>query len=232
MNFYETLYDLASVFPEKGRKALLVAMLDYFFAGSEPDSLGVKERKAFEAVRGRIDASKANGNNRRGKKRNETDNETHNETDNETRNETGNEKCDSMRADISPSPSLSLSKSSSLGMGRSCDYDGEGFQGEGFSPPTAEECAEYFAASCLKGDPSAFHDHFAAQGWVRGNGLPVGDWMALARQWSAKQVEIDAQKPPEPPKPKRAANALSLAEQERELERMKAARRARRGDDL
>lgn len=90
------------------------------------------------------------------------------------------------------------------------DIQGEGC-GEG-DPPTVEEVRAYFAANCLRGDPSEFSDHFEAQGWVRGNGMPVVDWRAVARQWSRKQVEFDQSKPadlrqPEKPLPK-AQNAI------------------------
>lgn len=79
-------------------------------------------------------------------------------------------------------------------------------------PPTADEVAAYFAANCLRGDPSEFFDHFEAQGWVRGNGMPVVDWRAVARQWSRRQAEFDQSKPadlrqPEKPLPK-AQNAI------------------------
>lgn len=85
-------------------------------------------------------------------------------------------------------------------------------EGCGEEGPTEAEVAEYFAANCLRGDPSEFFDHFEAQGWVRGNGMPVVDWRAVARQWSRKQVEFDQSKPadlrqPEKPLPK-AQNAI------------------------
>ena len=85
-------------------------------------------------------------------------------------------------------------------------------EGCGEEGPTEAEVAEYFAANCLRGDPSEFFDHFEAQGWVRGNGMPVVDWRAVARQWSRKQVEFDQSKPadlrqPENPMPK-AQNAI------------------------
>ena len=206
MNFYKSVYDLASVFPEKGRRALLVAMLDYFFEGTEPDSLGARERKAFEAVRGRIDASKTNGSNRRGKKRgesrnetgnesrNETHNESHNETGNEShnesRNETHNEKLKSMGTDIS----LSLSHRNPSGMDSGCNSSWEGVQGEGdaFEPPTIDEVRAYFGANALRGDPEDFFLHFEAQGWVNGNGQAIANWQARALKWSRDQVSRDA----------------------------------------
>ena len=209
MNFYKSVYDLASVFPEKGRRALLVAMLDYFFEGIEPEALGAKERKAFEAVRGRIDASKTNGNNRRGKKRGESHNENGNESHNENGNESHNENANSMGTDISPS--LSLSHSYSSGMDEGCNSTGEGVQGEGFAPPTVEEAKAYFAANGLMGDPEAFWAYYDSQGWRKSNGLPISSWTSAALKWGIEERAREASKPPDQqrkpvPKPRNAVD--------------------------
>lgn len=189
MNFYRSLYDVASLLSEKGRRAVLVAMLDYFFEGVEPDGLTAKERKAFDAVRGRIEASRRNGNNRRnGRARsdaNETGNDWPDETGNgcadETGNGNGNERVnesgaldgDSQRP---PSPSMPFTR--------------EGVQGE--EPPTLDEARAYFAANCLRGDPELFWSTYEATGWVDGNGRPIVSWRAQALRWSRRQVGIDA----------------------------------------
>ena len=229
MNFYKSVYDLASVFPEKGRRALLVAMLDYFFEGIEPDALGAKERKAFEAVRGRIDASKTNGNNRRGKKRGESHNENGNESHNENGNESHNENANSMGTDISPS--LSLSHSYSSGMDEGCNPSGEGVQGEGFAPPTVEEAKAYFAANGLMGDPEAFWAYYDSQGWRKSNGLPISSWTSAALKWGIEERAREASKPPDQqrkpvPKP---ANAIDDAA---ELERMEREFKAKYGEEF
>lgn len=52
---------------------------------------------------------------------------------------------------------------------------------EGFEPPTAEEVAAYFGANCLNGDPQAFFDFYASQGWRKSNGMPISDWQPQAR---------------------------------------------------
>ena len=64
---------------------------------------------------------------------------------------------------------------------------------EGFEPPTEEECVAEFGANCLKGDPHAFFDFYASQGWRKSNGLPITDWRKQARQWHRRQVERDAE---------------------------------------
>lgn len=63
---------------------------------------------------------------------------------------------------------------------------------DGFEPPSAEDVEAYFAANCLRGDARQFFDHYAAQGWTLPSGLPVTDVLALARNWSRKQVGFDA----------------------------------------
>lgn len=63
---------------------------------------------------------------------------------------------------------------------------------EGFEPPTAEEVAAYFGANCLNGDPQAFFDFYASQGWRKSNGMPISDWQPQARQWHRRQRELDA----------------------------------------
>lgn len=56
-----------------------------------------------------------------------------------------------------------------------------------FVPPTVEEVRAYFEANCLAGDPEHFRAHYAAQGWVRGNGRPVCEWQGLALDWSVEE---------------------------------------------
>lgn len=58
--------------------------------------------------------------------------------------------------------------------------------------PTLDEAVAYFGANCLGGDPKAFFDFYASQGWVKSNGMPIADWRAQARQWHRMQRERDA----------------------------------------
>ena len=64
---------------------------------------------------------------------------------------------------------------------------------EACAAPTEEECVAEFGANCLKGDPHAFFDFYASQGWRKSNGLPITDWRKQARQWHRRQVERDAE---------------------------------------
>ena len=59
--------------------------------------------------------------------------------------------------------------------------------------PTEDEAVAYFGANCLNGDPRAFFDFYASQGWRKSNGMPIADWRSQARQWHRKQRELDAE---------------------------------------
>lgn len=65
--------------------------------------------------------------------------------------------------------------------------------GGGFETPSLDAVKAYFAVNCLNGDPEAFFDFYASQGWVKSNGMPIVDWHAQAKQWHRKQREIDAE---------------------------------------
>ena len=58
--------------------------------------------------------------------------------------------------------------------------------------PTLDDVEAYFGANCLGGDPEAFFDFYASQGWVKSSGMPIADWRAQARQWHRMQRERDA----------------------------------------
>lgn len=93
--------------------------------------------------------------------------------------------------------------------------------------PTADEAAAYFAANCLRGDAQEFLDHYEAQGWVRGNGMPVSDWRAQARIWSRRQAQRDTERaargePPESQSTWKPA-ARSLSELDDEIARLESA---------
>ncbi len=59
--------------------------------------------------------------------------------------------------------------------------------------PTEEEAVAYFQTNCIRGDPRAFFDFYESQGWLKGNGMPIVNWRAQAKQWHRKQVELDAE---------------------------------------
>lgn len=65
----------------------------------------------------------------------------------------------------------------------------------GFEPPTVDEVRAFCAANMLdKCDPEMFVAHYAAQGWVLGNEMPMVDWQAAVRKWHINDRNREAEK--------------------------------------
>jgi hypothetical protein len=58
-----------------------------------------------------------------------------------------------------------------------------------FAPPTLSEVQEFWTAEKLRGDPTAFYDHFQNTGWrlSGGKGAVMRDWRLSARNWSRNE---------------------------------------------
>ena len=53
-----------------------------------------------------------------------------------------------------------------------------------------EEVIEYFVGKNYdKEEAEAFFDHYEAQGWLRGNGLPVSNWRVQAENWHRRKLK-------------------------------------------
>jgi hypothetical protein len=52
---------------------------------------------------------------------------------------------------------------------------------------TREEIRIFWAETKLLGDPDAFFDHFAANGWRVGGKIKMRDWRAACRNWSRRE---------------------------------------------
>lgn len=59
-------------------------------------------------------------------------------------------------------------------------------------PRDLDEVRAYFGANCLKGDPESFFNHYASQGWYKGNRMPVANWRAEAARWSGNEPRFEA----------------------------------------
>lgn len=210
-NFNRDFFDGCAALGDKDGAALAWALIRYGYTGEEPEGLKPALMAAFNFARGRVDAMRQGS--KGGAKRNRAKPQR---------------KADTPSLDPRLPPSLPPSDNPSLDPSLQKEKEKEKEKeiasaissapefAEAYpcvpEPPTPEEVRGYFAANCLRGDPSEFFDHFEAQGWVRSNGQPIADWMAQARQWSRKQVEFDQSKPadlrqPEKPLP-RAQNAI------------------------
>lgn len=59
-------------------------------------------------------------------------------------------------------------------------------------PADVDEVRRHFEANALKGDPVAFFNHYASQGWYKGNRMPVANWRAEAARWSGNEPRFEA----------------------------------------
>lgn len=182
MNFYEDFYRSGKALPDAERGEFYAAILDYFFEGVEPDGGGYIGAM-FELVRDRLDISKKNS----------------------ASGSKGGCASVARRACAADSRGAS-GGASSAASSAACDShrrEGEGDREkkdlpcgrskEGparLEPPTVDEVREYALASTMPDDAEAFVDHYASQGWVKGNGLPATDWRRLYRGWVGKMGEF------------------------------------------
>ncbi len=65
-----------------------------------------------------------------------------------------------------------------------------GDKSERFVIPSLKDIKLYFEGNNLKGDYSAFHDHYQANGWKVGASNPMKDRKAAARSWSRKETNF------------------------------------------
>lgn len=66
-------------------------------------------------------------------------------------------------------------------------------KGNGFHPPTIDEVREYCLSRNSVIVPEFFHDHYEANGWMRGT-QKMKDWKATIRTWENKRKESNQQK--------------------------------------
>jgi len=74
------------------------------------------------------------------------------------------------------------------------DIDIEGEGDNIFRPPSLEDVLNYCSsAHATDGDGLAkkFFNHYARQGWVMGNGMPMTDWQAAFESWCDKETEFN-----------------------------------------
>ena len=189
MNFYRSFYDAAGTLPESGRRKVLAAMLDYFFTGEAPSGLSAREAAIFNVCAGRISKSRQNAANVAA--RYAVSKATKRATDAGAERATGA----ATEAPTLPPPE---------GEGEiKRETKGAGGRGYGRSNgtslaeavparerPDRDEVAAWFEANghgmpraALLAEAGKFWDHFEAQGWVTGAGVPISSWQAKASAW-------------------------------------------------
>lgn len=224
-NFNRDFFEGCAALGDRDGAALAWALIKYAYTGEEPDGLKPVLFASFNFARGRVDAMRQGA--KGGAKRNKTKPQTKGTTPTLV-GSLGGSLPPTADPSLDPSLQKEKEKEKEKEIASAISYAPEIAEAYPSShdapePPTLDEARTYFAANCLKGDPSEFHDHFEAQGWVRSNGQPIADWRAQARQWSRKQAEFDQSKPvdlrsPEKPIPK----AVNAVDWEAELARLEA----------
>ena len=198
MQLYDSWVDAGQELAATAKAAYYTALVEYMAYGREPAALKGGAKAVFTAIRPSLDSARASiengrkgGRPKRGKGKNGNQNPNPDGTQTVTQSE--------------PKP-LTKDKDKDKEKG-STPYGVEGkdpaqafpFPATGRMPQPSEpdvpepgEVAGYFGANCLRGSAEEFFDFYAAQGWKRGNGMPIEDWRAAARQWGRKQVQVDA----------------------------------------
>lgn len=179
MNFYRSFYDVAGTLPETSRRKVIVAMLDLFFTGGEPTGLSQREAAVFNVCAGRISKSRQNAANVAA--RYATGGMASKPTNAATDAATG--------AATKPRPE---------GEGevkRERGGAGGRVRTDSAEPDRAEVVAWFEANGTgmgrerLAAEAEAFYDHFSAQGWVTGAGVPISRWQAKASAWLRRAAE-------------------------------------------
>lgn len=204
MNFYRSFYDVAGTLPETSRRKVVVAMLDLFFTGREPTGLSRREAAVYNVCAGRIAKSRQNAANvaaryaTGGMVSKPTNAATYGVTDAAT------------GAATKPRPEGEGEKRRERGGA------GGRVRAESAEPDRSEVRAWFEANGTgmgrerLAAEADAFFDHFSAQGWVTGAGVPIVNWQAKARAWVARTLEL-RQREDARSSPRRAAPAADFS---------------------
>lgn len=189
MNFYRSFYDVAGTLPETTRRKVIVAMLDLFFTGGEPTGLSQREAAVFNVCAGRIAKSRQNAANVAA--RYATGGMVSKPTNAATGCVTGGVTDAATGAATKPRPE---------GEGEvKRERGGAGAGVRARTDPAEPDRAEVVAwfeangtgmpAARLREEAEAFFDHFSAQGWVTGAGVPISRWQAKASAWLRRAAE-------------------------------------------
>lgn len=187
MNFYRSFYDVAGTLPETSRRKVIVAMLDLFFTGGEPTGLSQREAAVFNVCAGRISKSRQNAANVAG--RYATGGMVSKPTNVATGGATNGVTNAATDAATKPRPE---------GEGevkRERGGAGGRVRTDPAEPDRAEVRAWFEANGTGMGrerlavEADAFYDHFSAQGWVTGAGVPISRWQAKAAAWLRRAAE-------------------------------------------
>ena len=183
MNFYRSFYDVAGTLPETSRRKVVVAMLDLFFTGREPTGLSRREAAVYNVCAGRISKSRQNAANVAARY---AAGGMVSKPTNATTSGVADAATD---AATKPRPEgegdIRRERGGAGGRARTESAEPDRsevrawFEANGHGMPTAR----------LREEADAFFDHFSAQGWVTGAGVPISRWQAKAAAWLRRAAE-------------------------------------------
>ena len=207
----------ASFMQPASKLAFLEAIIAYTADGTEPDGLPdeimptwVLVKKDIDNCKASTDAKSAAGRKSAEQKRNRASTESQ-QTGNSDSTEVqqnpnrastdGQQNANSVTTDSQQTVNRSqLNEKEKIKLkGKPLEREKEKEREKEFDPPTLEEVQAYIDCNLghvvPKPDAQTFLDHYAAQGWIRGNGIPIRDWQAALRLWAGNEGRFGRRKP-------------------------------------
>lgn len=189
-NFNQDFFAACSALGGDDGRDLAWAMLSYAYTGEEPEGMGDAARACFLMARGRIDAAVAGARAKERRARPSADPMAGGAPDH-TANPTAG--C---AANPTPDPTPDPRDRKRRRRSKEIETNRAGACAGGLEEPDEAEVAAWFQAnsplpsSVAEAEAAKFLDHFAAQGWVTGAGVPIVNWQAKARAWVARTLEL------------------------------------------
>ena len=209
-NFNQDFFAACSALGGDDGRDLAWAMLSYAYTGKEPEGMGDAARACFLMARGRIDAAVAGARAKERRARPSADPMAGGAPD-PTANPTAG--C---AANPTPDPTPDPRDRKRRRRSKEIETNRAGACAGGLEEPDEAEVAAWFQAnsplpsSVAEAEAAKFLDHFAAQGWVTGAGVPIVNWQAKARAWVARTLEL-RQREGARSSPRRAAPAADFS---------------------
>lgn len=209
-NFNQDFFAACSALGGDDGRDLAWAMLSYAYTGEEPEGMGDAARACFLMARGRIDAAVAGARAKERRARPSADPMAGGAPD-PTANPTAG--C---AANPTPDPTPDPRDRKRRRRSKETETNRAGACAGGLEEPDEAEVAAWFQAnsplpsSVAEAEAAKFLDHFAAQGWVTGAGVPIVNWQAKARAWVARTLEL-RQREGARSSPRRAAPAADFS---------------------
>lgn len=197
MNFYRSFWDMANVLSATGRRRFITATVDYFFTGVEPNGLTAKEAALFSGIRGRVDASRSGAEFARRRYEGAKAAPSVGPSDPRQATGQGGTQAGTQRVGQAGTHAGTHATEGEGEIKREREGAGAGVRAHTDSAePDRTEVVAWFEANGtgmgrerLAAEAEAFYDHFSAQGWVTGAGVPISRWQAKASAWLRRAAE-------------------------------------------